>query len=137
MGIRSVKYVVRNADGTYKNYDSEAALQAGEGLTHVDRWWGVSPAEFGANPWETIGNRRYSLAHVLNTDGNQQNVILRGEDGKFYLAKKDPNGSLLNPTLIQDEALLQEIINNPQNFENEDVEDTTKSRSFKDLWKSV
>ena len=37
MGIRSVKYVVRNADGTYKNYDSEAALQAGEGLTHVDR----------------------------------------------------------------------------------------------------
>lgn len=132
MGIRSVKYVVRNADGTYKNYDSESALQAGEGLTHVDRWWGVSPAEFGANPWETIGNRRYSLVHVLNTDGNQQNVILRGEDGRFYLAKKDPNGSFLSPTLIQDEALLQEIIENPQNYNTEDVEDTTESKEKKD-----
>lgn len=34
MGIRGVKYVVRNADGTYSSaYDNEAALMQGTGLT--------------------------------------------------------------------------------------------------------
>jgi hypothetical protein len=39
MGIRNVKYVVRNADGTYSGvYDNEAALMQGTGLTASTQW---------------------------------------------------------------------------------------------------
>jgi hypothetical protein len=53
------------------------------------------------------------------------------ENGKFYLAKKDPSGQHLNPRLIEDEELLQDIVTNPQNYDNSDVEDTTKTREKK------
>lgn len=53
------------------------------------------------------------------------------ENGKLYLAKKDPSGQHLNPRLIEDEELLQDIITNPQNYDNSDVEDATKTREKK------
>ena len=126
MGIRGVKYVVRNADGTYSSaYDNEAALMQGTGLTAPTQWWTPAPGEFNQNLWETIGNKQYSLAHELNTQGDQQNVIMRGKDGNWYLARKSGDVHV-KPKLIKNIELLNQILANPQNYKTSDIENLTE-----------
>lgn len=128
MGIRSVKYVVRNTDGTYTQYDSEDALKAAGFVTNSDAY-GFTPGEIRRDLWETIGNKRYHFAHDLITFGDQNNVIMQGEDGKFYLARK--NGEQhLNPQLIKNEELLKQMLENPQNYKNVDIEQLTKQPMY-------
>lgn len=126
LGIRGVKYAVRNADGTYQTYDSEDALRAGTGLVSANLPYGISPREFQTSTWENIGKGRYYLSHELNTSGNQQNVILRDKEGQYFLAAKDPNGKHLNPRLIKNQVLLQQILANPENYNNKDLEKLLK-----------
>lgn len=126
MGIRGVKYVVRNADGTYSSaYDNESALMQGTGLTASTQWWTPSPGEFSQNVWETIGNKQYSLAHELNTQGDQQNVIMRGKDGNWYLARKSGDVHI-KPKRIKNIELLNQILANPQNYKTSDIENLTE-----------
>lgn len=126
LGIRGVKYAVRNTDGTYQTYDSEDALRAGTGLVSANLPYGMSPREFQTSTWENIGKGRYYLSHELNTSGNQQNVILRDKEGQYFLAAKDPNGKHLNPRLIKNQVLLQQILANPENYNNKDLEKLLK-----------
>ena len=126
LGIRGVKYAVRNADGTYQTYDSEDALRARTGLVSANLPYGMSPREFQTSTWENIGKGRYYLSHELNTSGNQQNVILRDKEGQYFLAAKDPNGKHLNPRLIKNQVLLQQILANPENYNNKDLEKLLK-----------
>lgn len=127
LGIRGVKYAVRNADGTYQTFDSEDALRSATGLTSANLPYGLSPREFKTSAIETIGGKKYSLAHELNTKGGQQNAILRGQDGNYYLAAKDPNGVHLKPRLIKNNELLQEILANPEQYDNKELEKLLKS----------
>lgn len=130
MGIRGVKYVVRNADGTYSSaYDNESALMQGTGLTASTQWWTPAQREFSQNVWETIGNKQYSLAHELNTQGDQQNVIMRGKDGNWYLARKSGDVHI-EPKLIKNIELLNQILTNPQNYKTSDIENLTKGSSI-------
>lgn len=128
MGIRSVKYVVRNTDGTYTQYDSEDALKAAGFVTNSDAY-GFTPGEIRRDLWETIGNKRYHFAHDLVTFGDQNNVIMQGEDGKFYLARKNGDQHL-NPRLIKNEKLLKQMLENPQNYKNVDIEQLTKQPMY-------
>ena len=128
MGIRSVKYVVRNTDGTYTQYDSEDALKAAGFVTNSDAY-GFTPGEIRRDLWETIGNKRYHFAHDLVTFGDQNNVIMQGEDGKFYLARKNGDQHL-NPRLIKNEELLKQMLENPQNYKNVDIEQLTKQPMY-------
>lgn len=128
MGIRSVKYVVKNADGTYNTYNSEAELISKAGLTVNQDAYGFTPGEIRRDLWETIGNKKYHFAYDLVTIGDQNNVIMQGEDGKFYLARKNGDQHL-DPRLIKNEELLKQILENPQNYKNADIEQLTKNPS--------
>lgn len=129
MGIRSVKYVVKNADGTYNTYNSEAELISKAGLTVNQDAYGFTPGEIRRDLWETIGNKKYHFAYDLVTIGDQNNVIMQGEDGKFYLARKNGDQHL-DPKLIKNEELLKQILENPQNYKNADIEQLTKQPMY-------
>lgn len=122
MGIRGVKYAIRNSDGSYNTYDSEEALINGAGLTMPTQWWTTSPPEFKQSIWENIGGKQYSLAHELNIQGNQQNIVMQDKDGNFFIARKDASGNHVSPKLIKNVELLQQILENPQNYNNSDIE---------------
>ena len=51
---------------------------------------------------------------------------MRGEDGKFYLARKNGDQHL-NPKLIKNEELLKQMLENPQNYKNIDLGRLTKN----------
>lgn len=125
LGIRNVKYVVRNADGTYTPYDSEAAL-ANAGFVSKPSHM-ISPGTIRRDLWETIGTKRYAFAYDLNTQDDQSNVIMIGKDGKFYVARKDPSGKHLNPKLIKNEVLLKQMLENPNNYRNKDIQNLYKN----------
>ena len=129
MGIRSVKYVVKNTDGTYNTYDSESELIAKAGLSVNQDKYGFTPGEIRRDLWETIGNKKYHFAYDLVTIGDQNNVIMQGEDGKFYLARKSGDQHL-DPKLIKNEELLRKILENPQNYQNTDIEQLTKQPMY-------
>ena len=138
MGIRSVKYVVRNTDGTYTQYDSEDALKAAGFVTNSDAY-GFTPGEIRRDLWETIGNKKYHYVQDIVTSGDQNNVILADEYGNLYLAAKGPDGKHLNPRPI-DEASVQQAVESPQSTTNLDLEKGVRKKRQENtglLWSAL
>ena len=138
MGIRSVKYVVRNTDGTYTQYDSEDALKAAGFVTNSDAY-GFTPGEIRRDLWETIGNKKYHYVQDIVTSGGQNNVILADEYGNLYLAAKGPDGKHLNPRPI-DEATVQQAIESPQSTTTPDLEKGVRKKRRENkglLWSAL
>lgn len=125
LGIRRVKYVVRNTDGSYKIYNSEASL-AQAGLQRIQDNYGYAPQKFQRDEWTHYKDKKLRVDRVLNTQGDQQNIIVADTKGSLYLAKKDQNtGEISKLDEITNYALLDRILEDPTSFRNSDLDKLT------------
>lgn len=126
------KFVVRNANGDYKQYNSEQEMIVAEGLTPKHNQNYVGNGSFQKEDFFDIKNKQYAIYKKVVTSGNQENIILIDKDNKVYLAvKKD--GEYQSPLEIKDEAMFNKLMTNPSSITNDDLDTLTGGfwRTFK------
>lgn len=89
------------------------------GLTRR-RFVGIAPQQISISNWTPIGNREYATYAEFGEEG-RKNTIYVDRDGNFYLARRQPNGSLSKPEQIYNLEFLQELLNNPSAYTNNQI----------------
>lgn len=121
IGIKKLKYAVRDQDGQFTTYDSEDALK-NAGYVAKNQWWSPAPGVFNNAIWDVnVDGTSYAKAHTIISKDNQENTILVDRSGKYYLGRQK-DGEWQSPKLIQNMPLFDNVVENPTHYNNAQLE---------------
>lgn len=125
-GVYLPKYAVydpNNVENPYLTFNSEKDMLSKLGL--VAGPYGQQRT-FESQPWHNIKGKDYAVYSKFGKPG-QENTILIDKSGKYYLALNDGE---TKPDAITDIALMQQILANPDNFNNKDIRNKLTKKTF-------
>ena len=97
-------------------YDPETKSYTEGDNNLLEKRFPSGSGNFNTSTWTQASDKNWYAAHHSFNTIDQENTILRGRDGNYYLARKDKKGNFVKPLLIDNESFIQDIINNPSKY---------------------